>query len=568
MTTPAPAPRRAPGLADLPAAALMLLLGGAHWSVTEDAYITFRYAWNWVHGHGVRFNAGPGDPVEGFSNFLWLVVGAIFEGLGLSPETFVPAVSLMCGVVLVWQVRVVAERHLGASRPAAVGAAVATACFAPAVHWATSGLEPMPQTLLMFLAATGLAFEDRPSRGWWVGLACLALALIRTEGIAWVPVMMVLAALLRRHEARDIAPVLGRAGLVLALGYAAFLAWKVPYYGSWVSNVAAAKVGFGAIIFWRGLSYVATFGLVLLWPLVVPLGWWHGARRQPARVLWLALLTAAVPAWAVLIGGDYMGYFRFLVPATPFLGLGLALTLDALAHRLGPRALPAGAVVASLLGAAPLVDVILLPQSLLRPLDYSTPVAADGKGEVVFRRGKFLVPGTVRFLEVEAEALTRFVKPGETMVAAAIGLNGYRNPEVRFLDLCGLTEPRVAVRDVTITDEMRPGHEKCVGPRFFLADKPDVLVFATSYGRATPDEMRAKTKAWRRKFPADRYAPDLVVMRAPVPGGWFFGYGLRRVPPKAQAEALWKRFDDLIDEIDRRAQDPQSATFDDLVGGR
>lgn len=34
----------------------------------DDAYISFRYATNLIHGHGLVFN--PGERVEGYSNFL------------------------------------------------------------------------------------------------------------------------------------------------------------------------------------------------------------------------------------------------------------------------------------------------------------------------------------------------------------------------------------------------------------------------------------------------------------------------------------------------------------------
>jgi arabinofuranosyltransferase len=37
--------------------------------LTDDAFISFRYARNLVEGHGLVYN--PGERVEGYSNFLW-----------------------------------------------------------------------------------------------------------------------------------------------------------------------------------------------------------------------------------------------------------------------------------------------------------------------------------------------------------------------------------------------------------------------------------------------------------------------------------------------------------------
>ncbi|MCB9870751.1 MAG: hypothetical protein H6837_12905 [Planctomycetes bacterium] len=39
----------------------------------DDAFIFFRYAENWVEGHGLRFNAGEAA-VEGYSSFLWVAL--------------------------------------------------------------------------------------------------------------------------------------------------------------------------------------------------------------------------------------------------------------------------------------------------------------------------------------------------------------------------------------------------------------------------------------------------------------------------------------------------------------
>ena len=49
--------------------------------VKDDAYISFRYAHNLVEGRGLVFN--PGERIEGFTNFLWTLVLAPFEAMGL-----------------------------------------------------------------------------------------------------------------------------------------------------------------------------------------------------------------------------------------------------------------------------------------------------------------------------------------------------------------------------------------------------------------------------------------------------------------------------------------------------
>src|SRR2546428_487360 len=53
---------------------------------TDDAYISFRYADNLVHGRGLVFNVG--ERVEGYSNFLWTLWCALGIRLGYAPEAW------------------------------------------------------------------------------------------------------------------------------------------------------------------------------------------------------------------------------------------------------------------------------------------------------------------------------------------------------------------------------------------------------------------------------------------------------------------------------------------------
>jgi hypothetical protein len=76
------------------------LLAWRLWFVSDDAFISFRYARNWVEGYGLRYNLGEHVPVEGYSNFLWVVVCALGESLGWDPFFWAPLISTGCGLAL------------------------------------------------------------------------------------------------------------------------------------------------------------------------------------------------------------------------------------------------------------------------------------------------------------------------------------------------------------------------------------------------------------------------------------------------------------------------------------
>ena len=68
---------------------LLAWLAEAAWFLTDDAFISFRYARNLLEGNGLVFN--PGERVEGYSNFLWVLeLAALWGAFGLRPEQVAP----------------------------------------------------------------------------------------------------------------------------------------------------------------------------------------------------------------------------------------------------------------------------------------------------------------------------------------------------------------------------------------------------------------------------------------------------------------------------------------------
>ncbi|MCZ6767581.1 MAG: hypothetical protein O7D32_11695, partial [bacterium] len=121
--------------------------------VCDDAFISFRFARNWVHGHGLRYNLGDHLPVEGYSNFLWVCVAAVFEWAGVDPRIWVSIVSFAAGSLLLLLVFRTLHRCLGMSLWVVVPACLFLGCSPALAVWSTSGLETAAFALLMFLVA-------------------------------------------------------------------------------------------------------------------------------------------------------------------------------------------------------------------------------------------------------------------------------------------------------------------------------------------------------------------------------------------------------------------------------
>ena len=70
---------------------------------TDDVYISLRYARNLVAGEGLRWNAGEA-PVEGYSNFAFVMAGAAALAGGLDPVVVLKTVGAasMLGLLLLF----------------------------------------------------------------------------------------------------------------------------------------------------------------------------------------------------------------------------------------------------------------------------------------------------------------------------------------------------------------------------------------------------------------------------------------------------------------------------------
>ena len=62
----------------------------------DDAFISFRYARNLVEGHGLVWN--PGEAVEGYTNFLWVLLMAAGIGAGVEPERLSVGIGIASGL--------------------------------------------------------------------------------------------------------------------------------------------------------------------------------------------------------------------------------------------------------------------------------------------------------------------------------------------------------------------------------------------------------------------------------------------------------------------------------------
>lgn len=217
----------------LASAAIFLLFVFLFWDYAiDDAFITFRYSENLANGHGLVFN--PGDkPVEGYSNFLWLLFLSLLYKLGL--PTYVTAklmgLSSFLLSAIIW------FRHFekdDAKLSWLVGP-LFLVCPITA-FWGLSGLELGLHTLLITGATIALL-----RRSAWLHILLLLIVLSRPEGIALGCALLVIGALSDFLNSRLDKKYFATGMAVLAVTVIGLVFFRLHVFGLPLPNTYYAK---------------------------------------------------------------------------------------------------------------------------------------------------------------------------------------------------------------------------------------------------------------------------------------------------------------------------------------
>jgi hypothetical protein len=335
----------------------------------EDAFIYYRYAWNWAHGHGLVFNLG--DPVEGFSGPIWMLVLALLARAGFDLPRTAPALGILCGAATLAATWLLA-RAAALSRFGRLAPVVVLALSAPFIVWSRSGLETPFYSLAIAVACGAYLASEYPlcpgsRRPWWrwvAMLAPIAVALGRPEGLLLAGVLVadrLTDGQGRTDYGRDYRGAL-RYALPTAIGYGGYLVWRFLTFHRLVPNTS---VKLYPLLIDRSssqfLGYVLYLGaLPLLPPLLALL---RSRERTEGRRL--AILLAVVGllsvAFIFLSGGDYRSGFRYFIPTLPVLLVAIWCGYEVLA---AGRAKAARAVLLALLLVGPLLALRANPPRL------------------------------------------------------------------------------------------------------------------------------------------------------------------------------------------------------------
>ncbi|HZP80793.1 MAG TPA: hypothetical protein VFB21_04070, partial [Chthonomonadaceae bacterium] len=418
---------------------------------------------NLAAGYGPVFNrnAPLSDRTEGYSCPLFLFLMALLWKLPLGLEMLLRAklVGIVCALAALVVAQRLAQRvglPVWAQAATPLLLAVHTSFVITGIH----GMETILMTLLVTLSAYWFIGEWEAERagsekvGLGSAFALAGCALTRPEGLLFGVMALGLRVgskrgRLNRREVRWLAALLVPVG--------AFLLWRHAYYGLWLPNTYYAKqlpaelavVSGGKYLlntFFRDLSGHPVY-------IALALGWWAlvgvgvvANRFQRAPGLIVPLLAGAQIVFVLKAGGDGMGGWRFMASALPLLMLlsvaGIAEIAEGL-KRLGQASGPplARAAIGALCAA-------LLVTALWGHRDYwANPFLGfrswASKGFTLSERA-LLRGWLLEMTLASGDWLNANVPPGSVIAYSEMGVTPYLCPQLRFLDVQGLTDHGVA----------------------------------------------------------------------------------------------------------------------------
>lgn len=451
-------------------------------TLEDDAYISFRYSRNWLEGHGLVYN--PGERVEGYTNFLWVVLLAFFRLLGIDFEMSAMVGGALLGTLIIIYLsttslqptdcdnRTQSGQWKSNSRITAPGAATALLLATNPSFQAEAamGLETMLFCLLTTLGIwtavreiSRLKMSILPSI--WIGLALWT----RPEGILIGAMILLIQGAttwkyprLRRQFAASVS--------VFLLALSLIEGFRLWYYTGWVPNTFLAKTGAGINQllrgWWYSVDFVRHFGFIpLALVLISPILFVRRSRTFFIPYLWIMIHLIYV----TVIGGDYKPTHRFFIVILPTMYLLLCETMGVFIRFFSGKCRRFSNSAAGISGSALLILYIIIALPRYEgTLDFMKSV-----------RSKIIIDRAC------AAWLRAHATPGETLATEVAGRIPYYTGLITY-DMSGLNDRHIARNAIPFDGMLPTGHDRTDAP-YIVSRQPDYILFQSILVTAHPD---------------------------------------------------------------------------------
>lgn len=430
-----------------------------HSYFVDDAFISFRYAYNFSEGSGLRFN--PLDkPVEGYTNFLWTLIVAVLHFVPV-PLFFTLRIVTFSLYILTLLLTYRLARDLGLQKSTRA-VLVLLVALNPSIRFAvSSGLETIFVLFQIVLVSILLLRKDDGSVKMrtfpLAGGVCASLLLTRIDTILlFVPFIVI--ALMQKRTALKQQLMTHLVWIIPLLALIMLSVFRYLYYSTLVPNTFFVKAVSGTS-FLYGIVYVYIFMFTYLFPLSIPflLKPLVQIVRSSREVTAYVFAICAWTIYVVYIGGDYIE-FRFFAPIIPFMYCLLLIAYEKL-HRRPWRVL---------------VILILFVGTVVQPVFFfhiperqKQKMGTDVEIEQLTQEFSYIGKGLKNL----------FGNNDVTIAVTAAGAIPYYS-QLKTIDMLGLNDAYVAKQGIRFST--MPGHQRMAQIHYLQEQNVNIILYYPS----------------------------------------------------------------------------------------
>jgi hypothetical protein len=466
----------------------------------EDSFISFRFAKNLAEGYGLVWNIGE-SLVEGYSNFLWVIICTFGTIAGLDIILFAQFLGIAAGIFTIIYVYNI-SRKIGFDQSTALLPCFLLAVSGPFATWASSGME----TNLFTLFIVGSAYHTISF--WKTGnrkplnlsfLFCFLATLTRPEGFGIYLLLFlfhIVSYLKKERTGRKFKPLI-EAALIYLVPFIIYFTWRYCYFGFLLPLTFYAKTGGTFHQWFRGIKYLAYFSLHFLMPFLPMLLYLFWKRKELLKnkkisfsdwltkpltsksfsLIFCGVFCSAYTFYVILVGGDYMAMYRFLVPVLPFIYILLAA---------GFNLVKKSDEMLNNSSSAMILILIALSGTILQ----STPLENVLFHKPGITHGQYQGVSIERWHSNRLTLIGKFFNEykksnNESIATDAIGAIAFYS-DLKVYDFHGLVDPVIAGMQFEDLGKGFPGHEK-IDLLHTLSKQPTYFIFNRKFTNEPAD---------------------------------------------------------------------------------
>ncbi len=334
-----------PGKKYFPAAVLsisvaILILSSLvfHQFLVDDVYISLRYARNLANGYGLVFSTDGSEPVEGYTNFLWVLMEAPLFKMGISDESIVNVIRI-AGIVFgagVLLITYALMRILSFNKRISLIAVLFLAIIPEFSFWAVGGLETPMYMFWLLLGIYRYIYERKTGKSHiWSIVVFFLLALTRPEGL-FITGAIICYHLLQIMFNRKKDPADARGSfmkilpgiVIFVVLYGGYFLWRFNTYGYLFPNTYYAKrIAYAGQYFHRVKEMSAFVGPMFPFIAVACIGFFQFNKKFLHEKLLLSLMFLVLMGFCFLARVEWMPGHRYELPFVPLIMIFFAAGL-------------------------------------------------------------------------------------------------------------------------------------------------------------------------------------------------------------------------------------------------